>query len=135
MVYSSGPSHWVAVINVRYKKTAKSITAEEEWLECDGQKDTFRETNGRTLNPKINSGAVARVLLKRVYKECEDGVYLKQGKATVVASQNRGLKTVEVADHTDGHPVDESIVCNTVKVGEVVEVKKLNKLGHVLAAS
>ncbi|KAG9533354.1 tannase, partial [Aureobasidium melanogenum] len=40
-----------------------------------------------------------------------------------------------VADHADGHPVNQSIVGNTIKIGEVVEVKKLNKLGHVGSAS
>ncbi|KAG9676533.1 hypothetical protein KCU99_g2715, partial [Aureobasidium melanogenum] len=77
LVYSGGPSHWVSAVRVKYQKTATSKTAVEGWLGCDGQKDSCREVNGRTLNPKINSGAVARVLLNRVYKECENGMYLK----------------------------------------------------------
>ncbi|KAG9602937.1 hypothetical protein KCU77_g1987, partial [Aureobasidium melanogenum] len=77
LVYSSGPNHWVSAVKVKYKKTAASKTAVEGWLERDGQKDSCREVNGRTLDPKIKSGAVAGVLLKRVYKECENGVYLQ----------------------------------------------------------
>lgn len=46
-----------------------------------------------------------------------------------------GLETVDVADHTDVHPLDQGVVGDIIEVLQVVDVKKLHELGHVLAAS
>jgi hypothetical protein len=78
-----------SLLKVKYKKTAASKTAVEGWLECDGQKDFRREVNWRTLKPKIKSGAVARVLLKRVYNEYEKGVYPDRTRHNQALSEAR----------------------------------------------
>lgn len=44
-----------------------------------------------------------------------------------------GLETVNVANHTDVHPVNQGVVGDVVKVLQVIDVEELHELGHVLA--
>ncbi|KAH0340598.1 hypothetical protein KCU81_g6724, partial [Aureobasidium melanogenum] len=106
LVYSSGLNHFVSAVKVKYKKTASSKTAVEGWLECDGQKGSCREVDGRTLKPKIKSGAVARVLLKRVYNESENGA----GGAVdgVLVAHDAARETAQAGDVGSGRSAGAS---------------------------
>jgi hypothetical protein len=77
LVYTSGANHWAVAANVKYKRTRAAKLMQEGWLECDGLTGAIREVNGRTLNPKIKGGSVARILFKRVYTDCDEEMQLR----------------------------------------------------------
>ncbi|THW49424.1 hypothetical protein D6C77_06766 [Aureobasidium pullulans] len=72
LVYITGPenNHWVAANRVQCSEQKNRPTG-YRWLLCDGMKTTCSVISGRTFNPLIRKGKVARLLYKRVYVDIE----------------------------------------------------------------
>lgn len=77
LVYLDSPKHWVVANFVQWKANPGVKNAQANWFVFDGMKDVARRVDGRQLNHKITSGAVTRILFKRVYQECDEGSRLK----------------------------------------------------------